>query len=70
MEQTELKAQLRQIYLTLIEKGYNPLAQITGYLLTEDPTYLTSYNGARSLMEKMDRDQLLEDIVFNYFEYA
>jgi YD repeat-containing protein len=54
------------VFDSLNEKGYNPINQIVGYLLTEDPTYITNYNGARSLICKLDRDALLQELVKNY----
>ncbi len=57
---------LRNVYEALTEKGYNPIDQIVGYLLTEDPTYITNYNGARSMICKIDRDELLESLVREY----
>ena len=57
---------LRSVFDSLDEKGYNPINQIVGYLLTEDPTYITNYNGARSLICKIDRDELLQELVKNY----
>jgi uncharacterized protein (UPF0297 family) len=59
---------LNDIYLALREKGYNPVMQIVGYLLTEDPTYITNYNHARAVICKLDRDELLNEIVRFYFE--
>ena len=57
---------LRTVYDSLKEKGNNPVNQIVGYLLTEDPTYITNYNGARSINCKLDRDELLQDLVRCY----
>ena len=57
---------LRNVYEALTEKGYNPVNQIVGYLLTEDPTYITNYNNARSLICKIDRDELLQVLVREY----
>ena len=57
---------LRNVYEALTEKGYNPVNQIVGYLLTEDPTYITTYNNARSLIRKIDRDELLQTLVRSY----
>ena len=54
----EMKAILTAVYGALSEKGYNPINQIVGYLLSEDPTYITNYNNARSLICKLDRDEL------------
>ena len=57
---------LRTVFDALKEKGYNPINQIVGYLLTEDPTYITNYNGARSMICKLDRDELLQELVRQY----
>ena len=57
---------LRSVFDSLDEKGYNPINQIVGYLLSEDPTYITNYNGARSLICKIDRDELLQELVRCY----
>ena len=57
---------LRNVYEALTEKGYNPVNQIVGYLLTEDPTYITNYNNARSMICKIDRDELLQVLVREY----
>ena len=57
---------LRSVYEALTEKGYNPINQIVGYLLTEDPTYITNYNNARTLICKLDRDELLQELVRCY----
>ena len=57
---------LRTVYDALSEKGYNPTNQLVGYLLTEDPTYITNYNGARSMICKLDRDELLQELVQCY----
>lgn len=57
---------LRNVYEALTEKGYNPINQIVGYLLTEDPTYITNYNGARSMICKIDRDELMQMLVRDY----
>ena len=62
---------LRSVFDALNEKGYNPINQIVGYLLTEDPTYITNYNNARSMICKLDRDELLQELVRSYlFEQA
>ena len=50
----------------LAERGYNPINQIVGYILSGDPSYITSYNGARSLVRKLERDEILEELVSNY----
>ena len=57
---------LSTVYRALEEKGYNPINQIVGYLLTEDPTYITNYQNARSLICKLDRDELMQELVKNY----
>ena len=54
------------MYEALTEKGYNPINQIVGYLLTEDPTYITNYNSARSMICKIDRDELMQALVRDY----
>ena len=63
---TEMKEILRTIYDALSEKGYNPVNQIVGYLLSEDPTYITNYKNARALIRHIDRDELLNALVKNY----
>lgn len=60
------KAELLTVYNALVEKGYNPINQIVGYILSEDPTYITTYNNARSLIRHIDRDKLLQDLVKDY----
>ena len=57
---------LRSVFNSLNEKGYNPINQIVGYLLTEDPTYITNYQNARSLICKLDRDELMQELVKQY----
>jgi uncharacterized protein (UPF0297 family) len=57
---------LRSVFDALNEKGYNPINQIVGYLLSEDPTYITNYNNARSMICKLDRDELLQELVRCY----
>ena len=57
---------LREVYEALTEKGYNPINQIVGYILSEDPTYITNYNNARTLIRKLDRDELLQELVRQY----
>ncbi len=63
---SETKQILREIYIALNEKGYNPINQIVGYLLSEDPTYITNYKNARALVRRIDRDELLNELVKNY----
>ena len=62
----EIKAILTAVYNALQEKGYNPINQIVGYILSEDPTYITTYKNARSLIRRVDRDDLLQALVRNY----
>lgn len=62
-KENELKRNLTIIYDALIQKGYNPINQIVGYILSEDPTYITTYNNARSLIRHIDRDELLQVLV-------
>ncbi len=59
---------LRQVYNALKEKGYNPINQLVGYLLSGDPAYITSHRNARSLIRRLERDELLEELVKNYLE--
>ena len=60
------KTILNTVYNSLVEKGYNPLNQLVGYILSEDPTYITTYNNARSLIRHIDRDELLQAMVKSY----
>ena len=62
----EIRHILTTVYQALEEKGYNPINQIVGYILTEEPTYITSHNNARSLITKIDRDELLNVLVRSY----
>lgn len=62
----ERRAKLRAVYDALTEKGYNPLNQIAGYILTEDPTYITNHRNARAIMSKIDRDELLNALLREY----
>lgn len=59
---------LRKVYAALKEKGYSPIDQIVGYLLSGDPTYITSHQGARNLVRRIERDELLEELVRSYLE--
>ena len=61
-----MKAILTEVYDALRQKGYNPINQIVGYILSEDPTYITTHNNARSLIRKIDRDELLQMLVKSY----
>ena len=62
----EMRQIMNTVYAALVEKGYNPINQIVGYLLSEDPTYITTHNNARSLIRRIDRDELLQEMVRNY----
>lgn len=62
----EIRMILQSVYNSLQEKGYNPINQIVGYILSEDPTYITTHNNARSLIRKIDRDLLLQTLVKFY----
>ena len=64
----EVSDVLRIVYQALSEKGYNPVNQIVGYIMSGDPTYITSYNNARSLVMKAERDELLEEMLKYYIE--
>ena len=57
---------LTTVYQALEEKGYNPINQIVGYILSEDPTYITNHNNARTLIRKIDRDELMQSLLKNY----
>ena len=65
-ENVKAKDILKEVYQALDEKGYNPINQIVGYILSGDPTYITSHNNARNLIRKLERDELLEKMVKNY----
>ena len=62
----EIKAILSSVYTSLQEKGYNPINQIVGYILSEDPTYITNHNNARTLIRQLDRDELLQVLLKSY----
>lgn len=64
----EMKLLVQQIYDALKAKGYNPVNQLVGYILSEDPTYITTYNNARSLVRRIDRDELLQEMLRVYLE--
>lgn len=57
-----------RVYQALVERGYNPVNQIVGYIMSGDPTYITSHNNARSLIMKVERDEILEELMRNYVE--
>ena len=65
-KKTEIKEILSSVYDSLLVKGYNPINQLVGYIISEDPTYITNYNNARSLICKIDRDELMQVLVREY----
>ena len=67
-QHSEVQELLVNVYEALKDKGYNPINQIVGYILSGDPTYITSHKNARSLITKLERDELLEEIVWFYLE--
>ena len=64
----QIREILSSVYDSLVLKGYNPVNQLVGYILSEDPTYITNYNNARSLICRIDRDELLQELVQSYLE--
>lgn len=66
VREADMKRILITVYDALKEKGYNPISQIVGYILSEDPTYITTHNNARSLIRRIDRDELLKAMVRSY----
>lgn len=64
--ESEMKTILSTVYQALSEKGYKPINQIVGYILSEDPTYITTHNNARNLIRRIDRDELLQELVKSY----
>ena len=64
----EVKEIMSEVYSALTVKGYDPISQIVGYIISGDPTYITSYNGARSKVVKVERDELLEELVKHYIK--
>ncbi len=65
---SEARKILVSVYTALAEKGYNPVNQIVGYILSGDPTYITSHNNARVIIRRLERDELLEELVDNYIK--
>lgn len=66
VDEWETREVLTEVYASLQKKGYNPINQIVGYILSEDPTYITNFNNARTLIRKLDRDELLQELVRYY----
>lgn len=67
--QLEVGQVLEQVYIALTEKGYNPINQMVGYIMSGDPTYITSHKSARSLIMKVERDEILEELMKTYIEH-
>ena len=67
-KEKEIKQILTSVYDALRQKGYNPINQIVGYILSEDPTYITNYKNARTLIRRIDRDELLQELLRNYLD--
>lgn len=67
--QIQAKDIMEIVYNALVEKGYNPVNQIVGYIMSGDPTYITSYNGARSLVMKVERDEIVEELLKAYIRH-
>ncbi len=65
-EKEVMREQLQCVYDSLVEKGYNPINQIVGYIVSEDPTYITNYNNSRAIISKIDRDELLRTLVEDF----
>ena len=64
----EIKEILSSVYDSLLVKGFNPINQLVGYIISEDPTYITNYNNARALICRVDRDELLQELLITYLE--
>ena len=67
-QQMEVKEVLDHVYNAMEEKGYNPVNQIVGYIMSGDPTYITSHKGARSMIMKVERDELVEELLLDYIK--
>lgn len=68
LREYEIREILTSVYDALREKGYDPINQLVGYILSEDPTYITSHNNARSLIRKLDRDEIMTSLIKNYLK--
>ncbi len=64
--ENEIREIIRNVYNSLLEKGYNPINQLVGYIMSEDPTYITNYNNARADIRKFDREELMKVLLKNY----
>lgn len=69
MQEFKVEDILKNVYKAMTEKGYNPVNQIVGYIMSGDPTYITSHKGARSLIMKVERDELVEELLKNYIKH-
>lgn len=65
-DKDSIKKILNEVYDALLKKGYNPVNQMVGYFISGDPTYITNYNGARALIRKLERDEILEEVLKQY----
>ena len=68
-DNTIVKNTIDSVYLALTEKGYNPVSQIVGYIMSGDPTYITSHNGARSQIMRVERDEIIEELLRDYISH-
>ena len=68
-KEDHIRTTLKEVYQALQEKGYNPINQLVGYILSEDPTYITNHNNARALIRRVDRDELLQTLVKYYLNH-
>ena len=69
MEESEIRQIIKEVSRSMEKKGYDPVNQIVGYIMSGDPTYITNYMGARSLIMKVERDELVEEIMNDYIEF-
>lgn len=67
-KQIQVSEVLEKVYQALVEKGYNPVSQLVGYIMSGDPTFITNYGGARTLISKVERDEILEELMNVYIE--
>lgn len=67
-QQENIKLIMRSVHDALVERGYNPVVQIVGYLITSDPAYISSYKGARTLIQTVERDEILKELVRSYLD--
>ena len=68
-KQSEMSNIMRDVYKALKEKGYDPLCQLVGYVMSGDPTYITSHNNARSMITRLERDEIIEELLRNFIRY-